>query len=121
MWKFFLVTAALLGQSATVSHAQTREEKVKQDRAHVESTGYWIYNDLEQGFQAAKESNKPLLVVLRCIPCEECVKLDEQLMEQDQNLKPLMDQFVRVRLISTNGLDLSCFSMTTINRLLSLC
>ncbi|WP_417384631.1 Trx7/PDZ domain-containing (seleno)protein [Gimesia sp.] len=109
MWKCFLVTAALLVQFTTESHAQTREEKVKQDRAHVESTGYWIYNDLEQGFQAAKESNKPLLVVLRCIPCEECVKLDEQLMEQDQNLKPLMDQFVRVRLISTNGLDLSLF------------
>ena len=109
MWKFFLVTAALTVQVTTVSLAQTREEKVKQDRDHVESTGYWIYNDLEQGFKTAKESNKPLLVVLRCIPCEECVKLDEQLMEQDQNLKPLMDQFVRVRLISTNGLDLSLF------------
>ncbi|EDL57430.1 Trx7/PDZ domain-containing (seleno)protein [Gimesia maris] len=109
MWKFFLVTAALTVQVTTVSLAQTREEKVKQDRDHVESTGYWIYNDLEQGFITAKESNKPLLVVLRCIPCEECVKLDEQLMEQDQNLKPLMDKFVRVRLISTNGLDLSLF------------
>lgn len=93
----------------SISLAQTREEKVQQDRAKVEAGGYWIYNDLQQGFAQAEKTKQPLLVVLRCIPCEECVKLDEELMEQDQQLKPLMDQFVRVRLISTNGLDLSLF------------
>lgn len=89
--------------------AQTREEKVRQDREKVEASGYWIYNDLERGFQQARETKRPMLVVLRCIPCEECVKLDEELMEKDPQLKPLMDQFVRVRQISTNGLDLSLF------------
>ena len=89
--------------------AQTREEKVRQDREKVEASGYWIYNDLELGFQQARETKRPMLVVLRCIPCEECVKLDEELMEKDPQLKPLMDQFVRVRQISTNGLDLSLF------------
>lgn len=89
--------------------AQTREEKVRADRAKVEANGFWIYNDLEKGFTEATESGKPLMVVMRCIPCEECVKLDEDLLEQDPLLKPLLDQFVRVRIVSTNGLDLSLF------------
>ena len=93
----------------SVLQAQTREEKVRRDREKVEASGYWIYNDLERGFQQARETKRPMLVVLRCIPCEECVKLDEELMEKDPQLKPLMDQFVRVRQISTNGLDLSLF------------
>lgn len=103
-----LITLLVL-TTTSFSLAQTREEKVRRDREHVESTGYWIYNDLKQGFAQARATKKPMLVVLRCIPCEECVKLDENLMEKDEKLKPLMDQFVRVRLISTNGLDLSLF------------
>lgn len=109
MLRTFFISALLLMTSTSFSFAQTREEKVRQDREKVESTGYWIYNDLEKGFEKAQQTKKPLLVVLRCIPCEECVKLDEDLMEKDQHLKPLMDQFIRVRLISTNGLDLSLF------------
>ncbi|MCH7988867.1 MAG: PDZ domain-containing protein [Planctomycetes bacterium] len=89
--------------------AQTREQKVRADRDKVVAEGFWIYNDFEKGLAKAKETGKPLLVVLRCIPCEECVKLDEELMEQDPHLKPLLDKFIRVRLVSTNGLDLSLF------------
>ncbi|MCH9655426.1 MAG: PDZ domain-containing protein [Planctomycetes bacterium] len=101
--------ALLIFSTTSIGNAQTREEKVKRDRERVQSSGYWIYNNLQQGFAQAKKTKKPLLVVLRCIPCEECVKLDEDLMEKDPHLKPLMDQFVRVRQISTNGLDLSLF------------
>ncbi|MCH7686915.1 MAG: PDZ domain-containing protein [Planctomycetes bacterium] len=89
--------------------AQTREQKVRADREKVVAEGFWIYNDLEKGLAKARETGKPLLVVLRCIPCEECVKLDEELMEQDPHLKPLLDKFIRVRLVAMNGLDLSLF------------
>ncbi|HND53030.1 MAG TPA: Trx7/PDZ domain-containing (seleno)protein, partial [Pirellulaceae bacterium] len=58
-------------------------------------------------------SGKPVLVVLRCIPCEECVKLDDDLVDNDEQLRPLLDKFVRVRLVSTNGLDLSLFQYDT--------
>jgi len=88
---------------------QSREEKVRADQKKVKAEGYWIYNNMQQGFDEAHKTGKPILVVLRCIPCEECVKLDEDLMEQDKHLKALLDQYVRVRLISTNGLDLSLF------------
>lgn len=93
--------------------AQTREEKVREDRRRVEAEGFWIYNDLPQAFETAKLSGKPILVVLRCIPCEECVKLDDDLVEQDPVIRPLLDKFVCVRVVSTNGLDLSLFQFDT--------
>lgn len=92
-----------------IASGQTREEKVRADRAKVEAEGFWIYNDLNRGIEQARESGKPIVVALRCIPCEECVKLDEDLMEKDPDLRPLLDQFVRVRIVGTNGLDLSTF------------
>lgn len=104
-----LVTSLLSAPLSTISHAQTREEKVREDRKRVEADGYWNYNDLPAAFAEAKRSGKPVLVVFRCIPCEECVKLDEELMEKDPELKPLLDKYVRARQVSTNGIDLSLF------------
>ena len=68
--------------SSSVCHAQTREQKVRDDRKKVEAEGFWIYNDLAKGFAEAKKTGKPLLVVLRCIPCDECVKLDDDLVNR---------------------------------------
>ncbi len=87
----------------------TREEKVRGDREKVLSSGYWIYNDFQKGLAEAQQTGKPLVVVLRCIPCEECVKLDEEIMESDPVLRPLLDKYIRVRIVGTNGLDLSLF------------
>lgn len=101
----FLPAASIFGEEGTM----TREEKVRADRAKALATGYWRYNDLENGLAEARKTNKPVIVVLRCIPCEECVKLDEELMESDPVLRPLLDQFVRVRIVGTNGLDLNVF------------
>jgi hypothetical protein len=94
-------------------HAQTREEKVRGDKAKVEASGFWIYNDLPRAFAEARKSGQPLLVVLRCIPCEQCVKLDDDLVETDARLRPLLEKFVRVRVVSANGLDLSLFQFDT--------
>ena len=107
-----LPAAALLAPSAA-GQELTREQKVRQDRQKVESEGFWIYNDLEKGFAEARRTGKPLLVVLRCIPCEECVKLDDELVDQDPVVRPLLDQFVCVRQVSTNGLDLGTFQFDT--------
>jgi serine protease Do len=93
--------------------AQTREEKVRSDKAKVEAAGFWIYNDLPRAFADAKKSGQPLVVVLRCIPCEQCVKLDDDLVDKDERLRPLLEQFVRVRVVSANGLDLSLFQFDT--------
>jgi len=106
-----LLAAALLISSMMVdlAYGQSREEKVRLDRAKVEAEGRWIYGDLAKGFAAAKKSGKPLLVVFRCIPCEECVKLDDELIDENAQIKELLPQFECVRVVSTNGLDLSLF------------
>lgn len=92
---------------------KTREEKVREDRQRVEADGFWMYNDLPGAFEKARETGKPLLVVLRCIPCEECVKLDDDLVDKDPVIRPLLDKFICVRQVSMNGLDLSLFQFDT--------
>lgn len=99
--------------SCEAQEKKTREQKVREDRLRVESEGFWIYNDLPQGYEKARQTGKPLLVVLRCIPCEECVKLDDDLIDQNPILRPLLERFVCVRVVSTNGLDLSTFQFDT--------
>jgi serine protease Do len=106
---FFLLTI-LLNNSAL---GQTREEKVRQDKQKIEAAGYWLYNDIPKAFAEAKTSGKPIVVVLRCLPCEECVKLDDELIDADERIKPLLEKFVRVRVIHTNGLDLKLFQFDT--------
>lgn len=99
--------------STTVSVGQSRLEKVLGDRDRVTREGFWIYNDWPAALKEAKESKKPLLVVLRCIPCEGCVKLDDDLIEQNAEVKPLLERFVCARIVSTNGLDLATFQFNT--------
>jgi hypothetical protein len=98
---------------AVLAGGGDREEKVRKDRERVEAQGFWIYDDLARGLAAARDSGKPLVVALRCIPCENCVKLDDDLVDTDPRLRPLLEQFVRVRLVGTNGLDLATFQFDT--------
>jgi len=97
----------------TTLPAQTREEIVRSDKAKVEADGFWIYNDLPKAFAEARRSGKPIVVVLRCLPCHECVKLDDDLVDTDPVIRPLLEQFVCARQVATNGLDLSLFQYDT--------
>lgn len=58
-----LLCLALIGMAA-----ESRDTKVRNDRTDVLGGGKWIYNDLGKGFAEAKQTGKPLLVVLRCVP-----------------------------------------------------
>jgi hypothetical protein len=106
--------ALLLCASALAAAEPTpREKKVRDDKVKVEADGFWIYNDLPKALEQAKTDGKPLVVALRCIPCEECVKLDDDLVDKDEAVRPLLEKFTRVRVVSTNGLDLSTFQYDT--------
>ncbi len=109
----FLSLFLLLVIQPALVEGQSREEKVRRDREKVLADGFWIYNDLEKGFAEAKRTGKPIVVVLRCIPCVECVKLDDELVDRDPVIRPLLKQYVCVRIVSTNGLDLSLFQYDT--------
>ena len=86
---------------------------VLSDRDDVLGGGKWIYNDLAKGLSEARATGKPLLVVLRCVPCVACAAFDGEVLRYDAELQKLMERFVRVRIIQGNGLDLSLFQFDT--------
>lgn len=53
---------------AGVADAQTRDQKVRQDRIQLKKDKSWFYDDLDSGVEEARKTGKPLMVVLRCIP-----------------------------------------------------
>ncbi|HAB17690.1 MAG TPA: peptidase, partial [Verrucomicrobiales bacterium] len=103
---------ALCGGLGLVALAETvpdREGAVRQDRAVMTNDTRWIYNDVTRGFAEARQTGKPLLVVLRCVPCLACGGIDGQVIDRATDLGPLLDQFVCVRVITANALDLARF------------
>lgn len=72
---------------------------------------HWIYDDLPKAKELAKSTGKPLLVVIRCVPCPPGKTLDRAVNQPEAELKALEDQFVCVRIVQTNGLDLSLFQV----------
>ena len=104
---FFAVASGTL-----LLHAESvkdREGAVRQDRARLEHDDRWIYDNFQRGFEEAKRTGKPLLVVLRCVPCLACMGIDAQVLLEEKEMAKLLDQFVCVRLINANALDLSIF------------
>ena len=103
-----LPLALVLAQTSFGAAVQDREGSVRNDKATMEKDARWIYNDFQRGLQEAKRKSKPLLVVLRCIPCLSCAGIDASVLS-DEEIAPLLDKFVCVRLINANALDLSLF------------
>lgn len=101
-----------VGALAWVTVGETvkdREGAVRQDAASMSGDARWIYNDVGRGFEKARNSGKPVLVVLRCVPCLACGGLDGRVIDRSTDLAPLLDEFVCVRVINANALDLSRF------------
>ena len=98
-----LAAASLRGEAV-----KDREGAVRGDRAKMADDARWIYDDVDKGFEAARAQKKPLLVVLRCVPCLACMGMDAGVLS-DEGLAPLLDKFVCVRLIHVNALDLTKF------------
>jgi hypothetical protein len=110
MHKRSLLFALGLGLFAAGSlHAQDRATKVLKDRDAFQGSTDWIYNDLNEGIRAAKAADKPLFVVLRCIPCEACQEFDDDVARRDPIIRDLLDQYVCVRIVQANTLDLTRF------------
>ncbi len=106
-----ILLALALAASTAFAPAQAvkdREGAVRQDKSTMENDARWIYNDIQKGFEQAKWKGKPLLVVLRCVPCHSCAGIDASVL-QEPELAPLLDKFVCVRVINANALDLALF------------
>lgn len=99
----------LVGLMATPLFAQDRDTKVRNDRRTFQGSKDWVYNDLDAGIKLARESNKPMLIIFRCIPCEACQEFDDDVARRDPIIRDLMDQFVCVRIVQANAIDLTHF------------
>lgn len=97
--------------SGSLAVGQDRETKVRNDKKLLEANDFWIYNDLPKAERDARRLKKPILVVLRCIPCEACHEFDEQVVEREPVIRELLDKFVCVRIPQANGLNLSRFQI----------
>jgi hypothetical protein len=104
-----LLAVLALANSTSAETVKDREGAVRQDKATMEKDSRWIYNDWRLGFAEAKRTGKPLLVVMRCVPCLACAGIDAQVLLQETDLVPLLDQFVCVRLINANAIDMTLF------------
>ncbi|MEY4483775.1 MAG: hypothetical protein RL693_1227, partial [Verrucomicrobiota bacterium] len=104
-----ILAAFCLTSFAGAESVKDREGAVRNDKATMEKNGRWIYNDIDAAFAKAKETGKPLMVVLRCVPCVSCMELDADVVELKGGLEPLADEFICARIINANTLDLSLF------------
>lgn len=107
--RFVILGISVLPLLSPAEAVKDREGAVRADKAAMEHNERWIYNDVEAGFAEAKRTGKPLMVVLRCVPCLACMGIDTEVLVENDEITPLMDEFVRVRVIITNALDLSLF------------
>ena len=101
-----LIGLLLMSSPAT---SQDRDAKVRNDRRAFGASKGWIYNDLGEGVRAARAAGKPLLVVFRCIPCEACQEFDDDVARRDPIIRELLDEFVCVRIVQANTIDLTRF------------
>jgi hypothetical protein len=102
------LSIAVIHGSLFAETVKDREGAVRTDREAMQKNDRWIYNDIAKGFEEAKKTGKPLLVTLRCVPCKACMGIDATILSSEQ-LQPLLDQFVCVRVINANALDLNVF------------
>ncbi|HZL90695.1 MAG TPA: Trx7/PDZ domain-containing (seleno)protein [Pirellulaceae bacterium] len=89
--------------------AAAAESELQQQLKDDQIAPHWLYCDLPAAMAQAKERGKPILVVLRCVPCPPGKTLDAAVMQPNADLEKLEQQFVCVRLVHTKGLDLSLF------------
>lgn len=104
-----ILTTLFLATAALGETVKDREGAVRKDREAMENDARWAYNDIESAFKQARVTGKPVLVVMRCVPCMSCMGIDTAVLLQNSDLGPLLDQFVCVRVINANGLDLTRF------------
>jgi hypothetical protein len=103
----FLALAALL---ALQSSPKEDKERLRAAMGDTTLAGSWIYDDVNAGFAEARKTGKPLMVVLRCVPCKSARTVDLQVIaRQDPDLAKVLDRYVCVRVVQGYGLDLSLF------------
>src|SRR5437016_680855 len=77
------------------------ENALKAELKDPDLAANWLYDDLPKALSDAKDSGKPLCVMLRCVPCVAGKKLDADAAHPNKELEALEKNFVCVRVIKT--------------------
>ncbi|MDE0739771.1 MAG: hypothetical protein OSB83_11200 [Planctomycetota bacterium] len=56
---------ALPHPASQADEKKDRDTQVRDDLSEMRSSDLWIYNDVEKGFELARKTSKPLLIVFR--------------------------------------------------------
>ncbi|MCI0463165.1 MAG: PDZ domain-containing protein [Gemmataceae bacterium] len=94
---------------AGLSPAALAQPGLRQELKDIEIAPHWIYDDLPEALAQARKTGKPILIVFRCVPCPPGRTLDLKVMKPDRELEKLEQQFICVRIVKTNGMDLKLF------------
>lgn len=99
------VTVCLFLAFTVAAQAQSLREQLKD----TDIAPHWIYDDLPKAKERAAADGKPLMIVLRCVPCPPGRTLDGQVMQPAAEMEALEQEFVCVRIVQAKGLDLKLF------------
>jgi serine protease Do len=104
-----LFIAILFLAASTILHADdSLRERLKD--ANGKRSDVWVYNDIRQAMDVAKQQNKPLFVTFRCVPCKDCAAFDADVANGNEKVIALaQEKFVSVRQVEMKGVDLSLF------------
>src|SRR5688500_11812743 len=113
MRQLLMSVIMLTGSSAVapVAFAQSFAEPspLGESLKDIKVASHWIYDDYPRALAEAKSSGKPLMVVLRCVPCPPGRNLDTEVMQPDSELDAIQKHFVCLRIIQANSLDMDLF------------
>ncbi len=109
------VLAALLALAAAALGVQdSPKEKLKALLKDNDPAGEWFYDDIHGALSQARKSNRPLLVVIRCVPTWLYREIDRQVARRETpGMAGLLDKFVTARIVQAYGLDLNTFQFDT--------
>lgn len=106
--RFTSCLVALLISSLTVRAEDGLRERLKD--ANGTRSDVWVYNDIRQAMDVARQQNKPLFVTFRCVPCKDCAAFDADVANGNEKVIALaQEKFVSVRQVEMKGVDLSLF------------
>ncbi len=67
MLRSIVVSAIMLAVLGT-ARGQGLEGLELQKALKDEAAGFWIYDDIAEGFRVAEKTGKPLIISFRCVP-----------------------------------------------------
>ena len=88
---------------------KTRDQLVREDLSNFRAVDTWIYNDRPGDLRRRSRNGKAAARCISLYSLRGRAQLDQSIVERDDACKHSLDQYVCVRVVHANGLDLRLF------------